>query len=93
MDMPKVEMCGVTQCAYNRERQCHAWAITVGDDTPKCDTFTSRSTKGGDMNAQAGVGACKVSQCRYNEDLECHAQGITVDMVEDMADCTTFSVK
>jgi hypothetical protein len=40
MNMPHVQTCDVTECAYNKHRECYALAITVGDKTDAmCDTF------------------------------------------------------
>ena len=72
MDMSKISKCSVNMCAYNKDQQCHALAITVGDqDDPQCDTFLPSGSKGGDMGTTGKVGACKVSVCRFNESLEC----------------------
>lgn len=91
MDMPDVTRCDVEQCAYNRDQQCHALAITIGDQThPMCDTFFQSSQKGGAAQQHAGVGACKVSQCIHNDSFECQASGITVSHDKDDADCMTF---
>lgn len=92
MKMPKISACDVTDCAYNRDQQCHATAITVGDDThPMCDTFFPASEKGGDETGIGHVGACKVSECKFNTKLECQAPGIRVGYKENEPDCLTFS--
>ena len=91
MKMPKVSRCDVNQCAYNIDHNCHALAITIGDDEhPKCDTFTPGGKKAGDLTSTGGVGACKVSTCDYNRDLECAAPSIVVGQKQDEADCVTF---
>lgn len=90
MKMPKVTECDATQCAYNVDRNCHALAITVGDDRPRCDTYMRSSSKGGDGKSIAGVGACKVSHCVFNRQLECRATDIHVGPGQDEADCLTF---
>ncbi len=91
MDMSKVSECDVTECAYNRDKMCHAMAITIGDgERPMCDTFCSASTKGGDMSCMAGVGACKVLMCQYNQNLECNASEIHVGYNGQEIDCLTF---
>ncbi|MFC5673066.1 DUF1540 domain-containing protein, partial [Streptomyces incanus] len=47
MEMPAVHECVAEDCAYNRDRACHALAITVGDTAgvvvrhAHCDTFVS----------------------------------------------------
>lgn len=91
MEMPKVTKCDVINCAYNRNRTCHALAITIGDTMrPKCDTFCESAEKGGDMDATARVGACKMALCMHNNQLECAAVGIEVGYQEAEPDCLTF---
>lgn len=92
MEMSNVAQCKVTDCAYNDDRQCHAYAITVGGDAdhPQCDTFVHASGKGGDPSVTAGVGACKVVGCRYNDSLECSADNIDVLYEGSEPDCGTF---
>jgi hypothetical protein len=91
MEMPNVQQCEVQECCYNVDRQCHALAINVGENVPRCDTFTTTcSQKSGDFGASGRVGACKVGVCRYNMNLECQANGITVGRGSDPADCLTF---
>ncbi len=91
MDMPAVNECGVQGCAYNRDANCHALSITVGDLThPQCDTYFTAPHKGGDPSVVGHVGACKMADCRHNEDFECQAPGISVGTREDMADCLTY---
>jgi hypothetical protein len=92
MDMPAVNECAVESCSYNRDRGCHALAITVGDALhAQCDTYFSTSFKGGDPLAGGRVGACKMSDCRHNIDLECQAAGIVVGSRQEQADCLTYA--
>jgi hypothetical protein len=94
MEMPKVQQCDVNQCAYNEEQQCHALAITIGDnDEPECDTYFKHSERGGDKSSIAGVGACKVTGCSWNKDLECSASKIMVGLKEQDVDCLTYQPK
>jgi hypothetical protein len=92
MKMPEVSECSVTSCAYNTDENCHALAITVGDDVddPTCDTFFETDMNGGVQDVIAGVGACKVSECQYNDALECSASSIQVGLREDQVDCLTY---
>lgn len=91
ISMPKVTSCEVIDCSYNRNRECHAIAITVGDMShPMCDTFLKSSAKGGIKEMAAGVGACKVQGCQFNASFECSAGSITVGLHEGHADCKTF---
>jgi hypothetical protein len=94
IEVPSVTACEATQCAYNRDHNCHARAITVGDGAhPACDTFFVSQEHTNDVEVTAGVGACKVSSCRYNDDFECSASGIRVGTHDGHADCVTFSPK
>jgi hypothetical protein len=91
MKMPMINACSITECAYNMEKRCHALAVTIGDNFPRCDTFMKRDSKGGDMDAIGGVGACKVEKCKYNMNLECSAESINVSMHSGQAECATFA--
>lgn len=94
MQMPKVRECGVSDCAYNTHKQCHALAITVGDGmVPHCDTYCNMSPKGGDKSATASVGACKVPSCSHNKSLECQASEICVGYMHNDVECMTFDKK
>lgn len=91
IEIPRVEACGATGCAYNVDEACHARAITVGDGVhPGCDTYVVLGRHVADRDTTAGVGACKVEACRHNEDLECTAGSIRVDRVGDQVECETY---
>ncbi len=81
--------CTVADCAYNRNLECWASNVHIGDDHPRCDTFTQQENVG---LAQLGaaVGWCGVSECGFNEGSHCGARGITVDRHSSHADCVTF---
>lgn len=90
MEMPRVQECTVSSCAYNQDG-CHAYAITIGSpDHAHCNTFFEVPTKGGIESVIAQVGACQRADCRHNVELECHASAITVAPGQDMADCMTY---
>ena len=92
IEMSKVSACSVSECSFNRDNNCHAKAITIGDATfPGCDTFLNSSEHTQETVRIAGVGACKVRQCRYNEDLECSASHIAVGHKDNRAFCLTFA--
>lgn len=90
--MPKILDCVMSDCSYNKNKECHAMAVTVGGSHPMCDTFFKSSQKGGVMDI-GGVGACKVSDCKFNKALECSASGIHVGVHQDHADCSTFATR
>ncbi|OQA04128.1 MAG: hypothetical protein BWY69_00098 [Planctomycetes bacterium ADurb.Bin401] len=97
MQMPHVQTCDMTDCAYNKHNQCHASAITVGDaetNSAMCDTFWSKSQsscKAGDPTQMGHVGACRMSECMYNDRLQCAAAGVTVGHKSEKACCMTFN--
>lgn len=92
MEMPAINECQVSNCAYNTSGACHALAITVGNSThPVCETFDSRKGTGGDPSTTGQVGACHMSECRHNVQLECQAPGIAVGYVSNQADCLTYA--
>ena len=86
-----VTECRVETCAYNSNRRCHAYAITVGNTAhPRCDTFLHTSIEGGDPSATGRVGACKMSGCRHNVRLECQAPGVSIGYQGSEVDCLTY---
>lgn len=92
IEMPKVMECEAEECVYNREGDCHARAITVGDgDTPACDTYMG-ADRHANRREEAGVGACKVTGCRHNSDFECIADSILVGRMSNQAQCQTFTM-
>ena len=91
METSKVIKCEVSDCAYNRDNCCHTMAITIGDGmNPRCDTFCHSTSKGGDIESIASVGACKVSACKHNNALECQTSEICVGYGDQGPDCLTF---
>lgn len=91
-DMPQVQDCLVTSCAYNEDSHCHAGAITISGDHARCGTFVEISFRAG-MERNGLVGACHRSECRYNEKLECKAGSVRVGPGADVADCLTYEPK
>ncbi|HEY8458684.1 MAG TPA: DUF1540 domain-containing protein [Actinopolymorphaceae bacterium] len=92
MQMPVIDSCTVESCAYNRQRECHALAITVGGaDGARCETFFDTDRKGGDPENLGHVGACRMVDCVHNVSLECQAPGIVVGYQQDhVVDCLTY---
>lgn len=93
MSMSKIKACEVSDCSYNRNKECHAMAITVGgpETCACCDTYLHAPKKGGVADMTGGVGACKVDSCKFNTSFECSAPGITVGLHHGHADCKTFA--
>ena len=89
MDMPQIMDCTMEDCSYNRDEECHAMAITVGDKIPMCDTYIHASHKGG-VEKLGCVGACKVEECKFNDELECCSSGIHVGRHSNKPECLTF---
>lgn len=90
MRVPQVRTCEVTECSYNSDQHCHAVAIQVGQEHPRCDTYTPLGSRSGAMDQIANVGACKVSHCSFNNLLLCAAPDINVAHHSGHADCVTF---
>ena len=92
MDMVSIAKCSMVDCAYNKNRECHTPAITVGDHA-ECNTYVHASARGGYKDVTGAVGACRAMDCRYNDALECHAAAIDVADHDKHADCATFAKK
>ena len=94
LDMALVSQCEVEQCGYNVSRNCHAKAITIGDDlNPGCDTYFQCQSHSLETKRIAGVGACKISTCQSNNDFECTAKNISVGYTGGEVKCLTFEIK
>jgi hypothetical protein len=91
IEMPLVKSCNVENCGFNKNNNCHAKAITIGDYTnPGCDTFMNSEEHAQESVRIAGVGACKVSGCKYNKDFECYAENISVSFKKGKINCQTY---
>ena len=96
MTMPKISECQVKDCSYNKDNDCHALAITVGDEKcPGCDTFMKSGKKGGNPDSHGSVGACKADSCKHNKSLACSADSIQVGLGTHgcHAECRTYSAR
>jgi hypothetical protein len=97
MQMPQIQTCDMTDCAYNKNKQCHAMAITVGDEqNPMCDTFWMKnqmSSKAGDPDQTGHVGACRMSECIFNDRLECVSEDITIGQRSEKPMCLTYDME
>jgi len=87
----KIIDCDATNCVYNKGKECHTFAINVGDDLPVCDTFMRSNDKGGWDDVHGGVGSCKVKTCSHNSSFECTCEGIHMHVVGNHVDCTSYS--
>jgi hypothetical protein len=87
--LPIVSTCEETGCFFNRELGCHAPAINVGAEHPRCDTYAPSSSHIGRPGG-GFVGACHVAECTWNEELTCSAPSIQVGHHQDHPDCMTF---
>ena len=90
--MSKIIECQVTSCAFNREKNCHAPAITIGGPPACCDTFIDSAEEGGTA-IRGSVGACKMTDCLYNDDMECSAGQVKISTQKCDADCVTYRSK
>ncbi len=91
--MPLIKTCSVSECGFNMKDECHAKAITIGNNNmPNCDTFfkVSDSIDHTKANHHAGVGACKLSGCKFNTNYACMADEIMVNTFHEKANCATY---
>lgn len=89
-DKAAVVTCKVTECSYNMQEQCRAPQIEVGDDHPRCDTFTTSGATPSTKQEMPTVGACHVKHCSFNKSDNCDAPGITVMHHTSHADCGSY---
>lgn len=87
-DNGMVLACSVEDCSWWRNRECHAKNISVGDEHPTCDAFTTGMVDPQD-EVMPPVDNCMVEHCKYNEQQCCIAPGITVGRHAQHADCET----
>lgn len=91
-DMPQVQGCTASACAYNQDSTCHAGAITIAGDHAHCGTFVEISFRGG-LDRAGVVGACHRSECTFNDKLECTASSVRIGADADVADCLTYEAR
>lgn len=88
MEEGHVITCLARSCSYNSECECDAPSIQVGDDHPRCDTFTTAPMPQSD--AEPLVGTCAITDCHFNRSSSCEAAGVTMTMHSQHADCGTY---
>jgi len=95
MTTTKVRTCQATACAFNEEKACRAWAVTIDDPNPAtCGTYAPRTgLTGGQKTIVANVGACKAAGCAHNEGLMCTAGEVAIGMAEGKVACLTYKAR
>lgn len=83
-----VETCLVEDCSWNCRDECCAPSVEIGDEHPRCDTYTTGAVMPADN--MASVLDCKVEDCHFNHSMACGASGITLGHHHDHADCLTY---
>lgn len=83
-----VMTCLAEDCSWNCRDECCAPSITVGDEHPRCDMFTTGEVM--PREDMAAVGGCNVMDCHFNHGKACGAAGITLDEHAGHADCLTY---
>lgn len=83
-----VMTCLAEECSFNCSEECCAPAIEVGDDHPRCDTYTTDEVTVAEK--ASNVQDCKVMDCHFNSSMDCTAAGVTLGMHADHADCMTY---
>lgn len=87
-DASHVLTCLAEDCSWNCRDECCAPSVEIGDDHPKCDTFTTGMVI--PKEDMAPVQDCKVSDCHFNTAMACGAAGITMGVHGGHADCMTY---
>ena len=91
MEMTLISECNLETCAFNKNRMCRTWGITVGPHG-ECNTFVHASARGGFPEIHGGLGACLASNCQFNVSLECRAANVKIALDDEKhADCKTYS--
>lgn len=85
-----VMTCLAANCSYNCDSECCAPNITVGDEHPMCDMFTTANVD--HLEHEPRVNKCMVDECHFNKSAACHAAGITLTSHAEHADCMTYRV-
>lgn len=83
-----VVTCLAEECSWNCKDECCAPAVEIGDEHPRCDTFTTGTVI--PVDAMSAVSDCKVADCHFNQAMSCEASGITLSRHQDHADCMTY---
>ena len=83
-----VMTCLAEDCSWNCRDECCAPSVEIGDDHPRCDTFTTGAVT--PLDEMAAVQDCKVMDCHFNSDMACGAAGITLSTHSEHADCMTY---
>ncbi|PID98088.1 MAG: DUF1540 domain-containing protein [Actinomycetales bacterium] len=79
--MTKVSDCTTSDCSFNRDAGCHAFAVTIGK--VGCSTFVPLNVSGGLNTVTTQVGACQRADCVHNDHLVCTADAITLGSDKD----------
>lgn len=88
-----VARCTVPECIFNRDGECYARAITIGNGNhAECETFLSGNHHIPTNQQKAGVGACKSKRCLHNRDFACDAEQVYVgyDERDGFMGCQSF---
>jgi len=85
---PLVLTCLAEDCSWNCRDECCAPSVEIGDDHPRCDTFTTGEVI--PMPQMAAIKDCQVSDCHFNNSRMCGASGITLNSHASHADCMTY---
>ncbi len=92
--MPFIIGCDAEDCSYNKNKECHALAITIGvSGLPQCDTYARLKEKGGAAESFGTVGACREELCMFNDSLECSSAAILMRLRNGRPSCIAFSSK
>lgn len=90
-EMGMVLACQVDSCSYNRNLECRAGEVEVGDCShARCDTFTTNQVEELETG-QAIVASCAVAECKFNQDaVTCTAPAVSLGHHEEHAECDSY---
>ncbi len=92
--MPFIIGCDAEDCSYNRNKECHALAVTIGvSGLPQCDTYASLTGKGGAAETFGTVGACREALCTFNESLECASAAVLIRLRNGRPNCIAYQTR
>lgn len=89
-----VTHCDAQNCTHYHLQQCAAGSVDVAfiDNLVQCYTYTEESISSEQVSLGAGaVSQCDVIDCTHNTGQRCVAAEISVAVVDNVAQCVTYT--
>ena len=93
-DLGLVSQCNVSSCTYNQKQLCTAGAVDVTFMNAVAQCYTYTELPESEVRVEVGFGdvsQCDVIDCTYNVGQGCKAETITVALINEVAQCATYS--